>query len=277
MIHSDWHMHSKNSYDATLTLEEIAQTGQTQGLKWMGITDHANFNDEAFMGDLRRSAAAVKEAQKKYPFLVLGVELTPIEKPEYDYIAQTGTREGYVAPIQNKPFDIALAATKEELMALGVRYAVGAAHWRVDVPGARQLPPDMDACIKEWYRQQMWLACDERVTILGHPWCHGHSEWYKDFSVIPHSMHMELGAALRENRKFVECNSQFVRRSDQTEKYRYQYAEFLRELFEMGIPMTYGSDMHKEYPDYRPAVEKYLAAAGFKPGDFSELTEKDLW
>ena len=277
MMHSDWHIHSENSYDAALTLEEIALAGQTQGLKWMGITDHANFNDEKFMGDLRNSAKAVKEAQKKHPFLVLGVELTPIEKPEYDYIAKTGTREGYVAPIQEGPFAIELAATKEELLALGVRYAVGGSHWRVDVPGAKALPPNIDACIKEWHRQQLWMACDERVTILAHPWYNGKGLWYQDFSVIPHSMHLELGAALKENGKFVECNSQFVRRDNQTEKYRYQYAEFLRELFEMGIPMTYGSDMHKEYPDYRPTVEKYLSAAGFQEGDFSELTETDLW
>lgn len=277
MIHSDWHIHSENSYDATLTLDGIAQAGQAQGLKLMGITDHANFNDEKFMGDLRNSAKAVKEAQKKYPFLVLGVELTPIEKPEYDYIAKTGTREGYVAPVQDKPFEIELAATKEELLELGVRYAVGGSHWRVDVPGAKALPVDLDATIKEWHRQQLWMACDERVTILAHPWYNGKGLWYQDFSVIPHSMHLELGAALKENGKFVECNSQFVRRDKQTEKYRYQYAEFLRELFEMGIPMTYGSDMHKEYPDWRPTVWKYLSAAGFQAGDFSELTEKDLW
>jgi histidinol phosphatase-like PHP family hydrolase len=114
----------------------------------------------------------------------------------------------------------------------------------VDVPGAKALPVDLDATIKEWHRQQLWLACDERVTILAHPWYNGKGLWYQEFSVIPHSMHLELGAALKENGKFVECNSQFVRRDNQTEKYRYQYAEFLRELFEMGIPMTYGSDMH---------------------------------
>jgi hypothetical protein len=76
--------------------------------------------------------AGVREAQKKYPFMVLGVELTPIEKPEFDHIAKTGSREGYVAPVQSSPFDIELAASKEELISLGVRYAIGASHWRVD-------------------------------------------------------------------------------------------------------------------------------------------------
>ena len=125
MIHSDWHIHSEFSYDAALPLETIAQAAISQGLTRVGITDHLNFNDESFKGDLKRSSAAVKAIWEKYPFMVLGVELTPLEKPEYDYIAKTGTREGYEPPIQDKPFDIELAATKEELMALGVQYAIG--------------------------------------------------------------------------------------------------------------------------------------------------------
>lgn len=277
MIHSDWHIHSENSYDASTPLDTIGQNAQAQGLRLIGITDHANFNDEKFLGDLRKSVAGVKEAQKAYPFMVLGVELTPIEKPEFDYIAKTGTREGYEPPIQDKPYDIALAASKEELMALGVRYAIGASHWRVDRPHAKQMTPDLTACINEWFRQQMWLACDERVTILGHPWYNGKGLWYEDFTQIPRSMNLELAAALKENGKYVECNSHFFRSDKATEKFRHQYAEFLRELFEMGIPVTYGSDSHHDYADCRPMVETYLAEAGFRDGDFSELSSDILW
>ena len=277
MIRSDWHIHSEYSYDASTTLETIAQNAIAQGLRFVGITDHANFNDEKFLGDLYASANAVKQAQKKYPFMVLGVELTPIEKPEFDYIAKTSVRDGYVPPIQDEPFQIELAATKEELMKLGVRYAIGASHWRVDKPNAKSLTPDVDACIKEWYRQQMWLACDERVTILGHPWYHGKGIWYEDLSIIPRSMNMDIAAALKENGKYVECNSHFFRTGLATEKFRHQYAELLRELFEMGIPVTYGSDSHKEYADVRGRVEAYLAAAGFSDGDISELSEDALW
>ena len=277
MIHSDWHIHSQYSFDESTPLQVIAENAKRQGLRMIGITDHVNFNDRKFIGDLHNSVAAVKEMQKKYPFMVLSVELTPIEKPEFDYIAKQGTRDGYVAPRVDAPFDIELAASKEELMALGVRYAIGAAHWRVDVPGAKQLPPDLDACIKEWYRQQLWLACDERVTILGHPWYHGKGIWYEDFSVIPRSMKMDVAAALKENGKSVECNSHFFHTENATEKFRNQYAEFLRELFEMGISVTYGSDDHKGYSDSREKVEKYLKKAGFNEGDISELSAKDLW
>ena len=277
MIHSDWHIHSEYSYDASNSLELIAQNAKKQGLRLVGITDHANFNDEKFMSDLRASACAVKDIQKKYPFMVLGVEVRPIEKPEFDHIAKSGTREGYIPPSQDTPFDIDLAASKEELIALGVRYAIGASHWRVDLPNAKKLPPDLNDCIKEWYRQQMYLACDERITILGHPWYHGKGIWYEDLSVIPHSMNMDIAAALKENGKYVECNSHFFYAERATEKFKNQYAEFLREFFEMGIPVTYGSDSHSKYGDTRENVQKYLASAGFFDGDIVELSETVLW
>ena len=277
IIRSDWHIHSEDSYDASLPLSEIGQNAKRFGFKRFGITDHANFNDEKFLGDLRNSVIHVKEFQQTYPEAVLGVELTPIEKPEFDYIAKSGTREGYVAPILSEPYEIELAQTKEELIALGVRYAIGASHWRVDVPDAKNLPIELDACIKEWFRQQIWLACDERVTILGHPWYNGRGIWYEDFSIIPRSMNMELASALKENGKYVECNSHFFTAPKATEKFRHQYAEFLRELFEIGIPVTYGSDSHNEYRDVLLDVEKYLVSAGFKDGDISEVADEHLW
>ena len=229
------------------------------------------------MGNLLQSVRDVKALQPQFPQLVMGVELTPIEKPEFDYIAKTGTREGYEPPIMDKLYDIELAMSKEELMALGVRYAVGGAHWRVDVPHAKQLPVDLDAIIREWHRQQLWLTCDERVTILAHPWYNGRALWYADFDMIPRSMKMELAAALKEKGKFVECNEGVLCSPKTTELFRHQYAEFMRELFEMGIPVTYGSDSHSVYAPDLADTEKYLRAAGFREGDFSTLTEKDLW
>ena len=277
MFHSNWHIHSEASYDASLTLEEIAEKSREYGFSRIGITDHLNFNDKKFVGDLKRSAESVTEFRKTHPEVTLGVELTPIEKPEFDYIAKAGTREGYIPPIMSKPYDIELGMTKEELRALGVRYAIGAAHWRVDLPNAKGLDSSLDELIREWYRQQMWLAQDGRVTILGHPWYNGKGAWYEDFTQIPRSMNMDIAAALKENGKYVECNSSVMMNPKATEKYRYQYAEFLRELFEMGIPVTYGSDSHKDYPAKHLNVEVYLRAAGFRDGDFSEIAESDLW
>lgn len=277
IIKSDWHIHSEASYDATLPIGEIYKNARLFGFEKIGITDHANFNDEKFLGDLKNSVDSVSEFRKDHPDVILGVELTPIEKPEFDHIQKHGTRDGYVAPISSKPFEIELARTKEELVALGVRYAIGASHWRVDVPGAKGLPVDLDAAIREWYRQQLWLACDERVTILGHPWYNGKGIWYEDFNLIPKSMNSDIAAALKENGKYVECNSHFFRAEKATEKFRRQYAEFLRELFEMGIPVTYGSDAHKTYADAHIVTEKYLSEVGFKEGDIVHISDEDLW
>ena len=277
IIHSDWHMHSEASYDASLTLDDIAAGAAKFDFRRMGVTDHVNFNDRKFMADLKKSAESVNEYKKKFPNIVSGVELTPIAKAEFDYIARTGSRDGYVPVGSMKNDGIELGSTKENLISLGVQYAIGAAHWRLDVTGDDPSAQDLKDSINEWYRMQMWLANDERVTILGHPWWNIKGLWYEDFSVIPHSMHMDIGAALKENGKYVECNSHFFRSDKATEKFRRQYAEFLRELFEMGVPVTFGSDSHFEYVGYHLKVEDYLLAAGFKDGDISELDEKVLW
>jgi len=277
MIRSDLHIHSEYSYDASLTLDTLAAKATEQGLVQVGVTDHANFNDEKFLSDIRRSAEAVARMREEHSFMLLGVELTPIAKPEFDYIAKHGSNEGYIPPESGTPYGIELAATKEELKALGVRYAIGASHWRVDLPNAKSMPTELGGCIKEWYRQQMWLACDERVTILGHPWYHGGGIWYEDFDVIPRSMKMDIAAALKENGKIVECNSHFFYANRASEKFRHQYAEYLREMFEMGIRVSYGSDSHNGYSDLRPRVEEYLGASGFRAGDITTLCEEDLW
>ena len=98
-----------------------------------------------------------------------------------------------------------------------------------------------------------------------------------ELTIIPRSINMELAAALKENKKYVECNLHFFRPTKKTEKFRCQYAEFLRELHEMGIPVTYGSDSHNVYSTEIHLAEKYLADAGFKDGDIAEIKEEDLW
>lgn len=277
IIHSDWHMHSEASYDSKLSIGEIEKKSLEYGFEKIGITDHLNYNDEKFIGDIKKSKELVENLQKHCDRAILGVELTPIAKPMFDYIAKHGNYEGYVAPTSQKPYEIELAMTKDELKALGVRYAIGASHWRVDVTGGKELGDDLNACINEWYRQQMWLACDERVTVLGHPWYNGRGLWYEDFSIIPDSMKKDIAAALLENKKYAECNSHFFNSTLAPEKFRRQYAEFLRELFEMGIPITYGSDSHHSYKPLHITTEKYLVDVGFADGDITEIRECDLW
>ena len=274
MIKSDWHIHSDASYDSKLPLREIAEKGRAMGLSRIGIADHVNYNEPMFFDSLVDSANKVKALSGEFPELILGVELTPVNKPEYDYLAKHGTRDGYEHVLSDKPLDMELAVSKEHLLLHGVRYAVGAAHWRVDVSD-RRTPGEKDVLIRDWHRQQLYLACDERVTILGHPWYHGAGLWYDDFSAIPRSMNDELCAALLENGKYIECNYDAIKKAN--EKFHHQYAEFLREMFERGVPVTYGSDCHNQYVDKRDDAWTYLSKAGFKDGDITEVKESDLW
>ena len=276
-IRSDWHIHSEYSYDASMPLEKIANTAKEYGFERIGITDHVNYNDIAFLTDLKNSAEGVTEFQKTHPNVILGVELTPISKVKFDYIAKHGTREGHVLPVQDEIFEIMLPLTKEELIARGVQYAIGAAHNRQDIAKVLRDPKDVAGTIKEWHRQQMYLAACDAVTVLGHPWDHGQALWYEDFSVIPQSMNQELAAALKENGKYAECNGCFFRSPKTSEKFRNQYAEFLRLLFETGIPITYGSDTHSIYANGHEVAAPYLEKAGFVDGEIGGIAEKDFW
>lgn len=275
MIYSDWHIHSEHSYDSKLAVDTIISEATRLGLRRFGITDHVNYNEPTYLEAVRNCAAHVNELRRSHPEMILGVELTPIPKPEYEYLKKHGSRDGYIPPACY-PLEIEVAMTKEELVSLGVRYAISATHWRVDVSD-RGAPGDMDTIIKEWYRQQMWIATDERTTVLGHPWYHGRGLWYEDFSVIPHSMHRDIGAALLENGKYIECNSDVLCAHGASDRFHRQYAEFLREMFEMGVPVTYGSDCHNRYLDKRDMVGELLAYAGFVDGDISEISENKLW
>ena len=169
----------------------------------------------------------------------------------------------------------------DEMRALGMVYSVGAAHWRVDVADRKAVADDLEGDIREWHRQQMYLAADERVTILGHPWA-CNPKWSHDFSLIPRSMNDELFASLREHGKYIECNVDMFSSPRKSDKFKHQYAEFLKEALERGIRVTYGSDCHgmnraaSDYPDQRHWAEEYLAQVGFGEGDFSELAPEDL-
>ena len=88
IINSDFHIHTECSYDASNPLKLVIERARAQGLSKIGVTDHLNFNDEKFVGDLMRSRESVLALPSEDGSLVtLGVELTPIELPEFQYIA----------------------------------------------------------------------------------------------------------------------------------------------------------------------------------------------
>ena len=61
-----------------------------------------------------------------------------------------------------------------------------------------------------------------------------------------------------------------------TEGFRTQYTEYIRMLFERGVPITIGSDSHGDYGgvmgryyNFNSLCERFLRAAGFTAADFA--------
>lgn len=272
---SDWHIHTEASYDAELTAEQLAEGCRAQGIVRCGITDHVNLPS---WGDtlLKSKKNLERCSELGMSGLYLGVELTTRAKHVCDY---DRLHPGERSPIWDGATaqdEIELTLTAEELAGYGVNYVLGAAHWFLTNT------KDAECVVRDMHRQNMWLAQDPRVNIVGHPfWIYGELDTPKgkkpfdDMSLISWQMREEFGAALLENKKAVEYNlSSFAIPScGHSESFCYAYAEFIRGLYEQGVPVTIGSDEHGHgggYGNYQSDARKYLSAAGFKPGDFAE-------
>lgn len=266
MYTSDWHIHSSASYDAQLLVPDLINAAAEIGVTRFGITDHANFPIPSFFGNLEES----KRLHDKYGFegFYLGVELTTIPRTMYEHCIKTGRRDTYTSTNVVDNYELEFMLTMEDLERFGMSYTVAAAHsaWHTDVSKTNEF-------IIEWHRHHMYIANDERVDILGHPWWFDKPQfavWLSDFSVIPVSMHDELACALKENGVCIEANAGMIYGTLYTEKFYRQYCEYMRYMFEKGVKVTFGSDCHGPlYVDHRLEVEKALGAVGFKSEDFA--------
>jgi len=264
---SDWHIHSQVSYDANLSAETLLEQTKKQGITEFGITDHVNF--PSWISYLHKS----RELWEKYKQegFHLGVELTTISQYQHDYDRMNSTLEGYIERSVGDGEPIQLPLTLDELKYCGVEYTVCAVHWTMNVPREQK------CIIRDYHRQQMYLATDSRVDIIGHPWwipfsfqSDGCETRFTDFSVIPKGMIDEFAAAMKENNKVMEYNLLSFAQSDQfPERFCKQYAEFTRDMFERGVPISIGSDEHgPEYCDYRESAKSFLEPVGFSASDF---------
>ncbi|MEG1834955.1 MAG: hypothetical protein RR229_02415, partial [Oscillospiraceae bacterium] len=71
-----------------------------------------------------------------------------------------------------------------------------------------------------------------------------------------------------ENNKMVELNTDFFVSSCYTEKFKKQYAEYICYLYEKGIPITIGSDLHSNYTTHHNQVREYMEPLGFTKDSF---------
>ena len=272
---SDWHIHCEGSYDASLTVPHILQKAEEYGITELGITDHVNA--PSWITYLKKSRELF-DANRR-PGFHFGVELTTQSKPLFDYAVKNGGAEELWllrrVPNRFEPYQgYELPLTEEELRSLKVEYVIGGVHWPCFAPYTRE------DIIKDYSLQNLYLACDPRVDIVAHPWdfdCAWQNDngifdtlpWYDDFEAIPHSVHEEFAAAMKENGKCMEWNLCFIVGRQYPEAFKRRYAEYVREMFELGVPITLGSDAHDEYPNCQDAVQEMACRVGFEPQDFA--------
>lgn len=294
IYNQDWHIHSLASYDGYISMEELLRRTKEYGITQFGITDHISY--PYMMEHIKAARRMFDTINEKVPGFHFGIELSTISANEiaysrkfhFDDSFQYFYLPGYTAPENEGEEAIDFGMSKEQMEMLHVEYAIGAAHF---VIGSKT---DRKSLIRNWHAQQMFCATDSRVDIVGHSWWCPYfpgferlvdknglisgEPWFDDFKVIPQSMHDEFAAALLENGKCAEMNISFFSAPMYTEQFKYQYAEYIRSLFEKGVPITIGTDCHGDYipgvgkgkySSYQDIARPFLTSVGFKAEDFA--------
>jgi len=275
-ITSDWHIHSRNSCDgACMEVAELVRRAPEEGITDFGLTDHIHtpFN----LPDLENSRAEYLSVDPD-PQFRFGVEVSSVSQWEIDEVA-TGRYENPVYGLRqggpsNGPLAIGIDAENIEKYAL--EFVVGGTHWPMYVPFERE------TIIRDYHRQNLFLATHPLVDIVAHPWWWmGHwkeengdypaEPWFDDFGHIPHSMHDEFAAAAVENDTVVEINiSAILLNPHYPAPFKEQYLEYLAELKERNVPLSIGSDCHSAHYEIDFATAASMLA---KVG----IRDEELW
>lgn len=275
-ITSDWHIHSKNSCDtACLKVADLVAAAAAGGIRHYGLTDHVH--TPVNYPDLRASREEFRSVRPA-PHFHFGVEASCVSQWELDKIASGrhgapvyGLREG--GPPGGP---LAVALDREFLTSLEIEYVVGGTHWPMYV----EISPQ--AVIRDYHRQNLYLATHPLVDIVAHPWWWmGHWQdaagnypgepWFDDFGRIPQSMHAEFAAAAVENGTVVEINLSAILLNPQYPlPFKRQYLDYLAGLKARGVSLSVGSDCHSaEYAIDFETAARMLEEVG--------ITDDDLW
>ncbi len=269
-IRSDWHIHTHNSCDeAAMLIPTLIRQAKEKGIEKFGITDHLHTINE--MPDIEASRREYLEYQtENFHF---GIEVSVMTTQVLELIAQGGQAPADWREKSDENAALAIALTKEDIDRLGIEYVVGGTHWPIGVPFENQ------ALIRNYHRQNMFLANHPLIDIVAHPWwfhsgywkenCPQYQPWFEDFSVIPKSLHNEFASAVVENKKLVEINiSAMLLNPHYPEKFKKQYLEYLVELKSQGVKLTIGSDCHNaDYNIDFNTAERMLDEAGINEND----------
>ena len=283
-ITSDWHIHSRNSCDsACMAVSELARGAAEKGIRDFGLTDHihTSFN----LPDLAASRREYLDSSPS-PRFHFGVEVSCMSRWEIDEIA-TGK---YDAPIyglrSGGPADgpLAIGLTDEDIERYRIEYVVGGTHWPMYVPLERE------AVIRDYHRQNMFLAAHPLVDVVAHPWWwHGHWQdpdgcfsaepWFDDFARIPKSMHNEFAEAVIDHDTVVEINIQAMLVNRRyPEHFKRQYLDYLAELKAGGVKLCVGSDCHSaQYEIDFEVAARMLESVGIRDEELWRLPSDDAF
>ena len=254
-------------------MADLPGQASAQGITDFGVTDHLhtpyNLPDIA----ASREAYLATKPSARFHF---GIEVSCVSQWELDEIA----RGGYDNPVygirKGGPVGgpLAIGLTEQDIAAYGIEYVVGGTHWPMYVPYERE------AVIRDYHRQNMFLAAHPLVTIIAHPWWWmGHwaddqgrflaEPWFDSFKVITESMHDEFAAAVREHGKVVEINiGAMLFNPHYPERFINEYLDYLAGLKARGVMMSIGSDCHAaEYKVSFQRATDMLASAGNSDDD----------
>ncbi|MFH1568633.1 MAG: PHP domain-containing protein [Gemmatimonadota bacterium] len=275
---SDWHIHSRNSCDgACMTVADLVRGAAEKGIADFGLTDHLhtpyNLPDVAAS---RREFDGVAPS----PRFHFGIEVSCVSRWELEELARGGHEKPTYGLRQGGPPGTApaIGVGAEELEAHGVEFVVGGTHWPLYVPFERQ------AIIRDYHRQNMFLATHPLVDIVAHPWWWmGHWQaadksypaepWFDDFGHVPQSMHEEFAAAAVAGGTRVEINlCAMLLNPHYPPRFKEQYAEYLAGLKTRGVALTIGSDCHNaQYDIDFETPARMLEAVGIGPDSLWRL------
>lgn len=245
------------------------------GITDFGVTDHVHtpYN----LPDIAASRAAYLATAPSAHFH-FGVEVSCVSQWELDEVATGRYEQPTYGLRQGGPAGgpLAIGLTEEDIDTYGIEYVVGGTHWPMYVPFERE------AIIRDYHRQNMFLATHPLVTIVAHPWWwmgHWQSDdgtytgapWFDSFHAIPAAMHDEFASAVLAHGKVVEINIDAMLDAPQyPAHFVAEYLDYLAAQHARRVPLSLGSDTHT--PHYAPntaRVAGLLATVG--------ITDEDLW
>lgn len=276
-VHMDWHVHSRHSPcgKPEADLAKILREARAAGITFLGLTDH-------LFGPLTepsvRAARAEYDALSDRTGFLFAIEVTCLRRHDVNEAVRLGPAASIWGQQKGGPAGDELTVYMPKGLLVEVRpaYVIGGAHGTLGVPIERE------AVIREYHRQNVFLACHPGVDIVAHPWwwqgawqdadgMYRTAPWFDDFSAIPRSMHDELASAAKEHGKAIEINAGaiFVNPA-YTDRFKQQYLEYLAHMKDAGVTFSVASDSH--YPGYDTRlrlIERELDALG--------LSEDRLW